>query len=62
VRGATVEANDGGEEAGVPIAPPQWWKHPRWCKRQFWKWERRNARVEAHAGTTGYTAAEAHDR
>jgi hypothetical protein len=43
---------------GILTAPPEWWKHLRWCKRRFWKRERRNARAEAQARTTGLSAAE----
>jgi hypothetical protein len=25
---------------GNLTAPPQWWKHLKWCKRTFWKAER----------------------
>jgi hypothetical protein len=50
------------KKRGILTAPPQWWKHLRWCKRVFWKQERRNARLEAQAGTTGLTAAEVRNR
>jgi hypothetical protein len=46
------------KKRGILTAPPQWWKHLCWCKRQFWKRERRNARAEAQAGTAWRTAAE----
>jgi hypothetical protein len=46
------------KKRGILTAAPQWWNHLRWCKRQFWKRERRNARAEAQAGTTGSSAAE----
>ncbi|MGA3400672.1 MAG: hypothetical protein ABSC95_15745 [Acetobacteraceae bacterium] len=42
------------KKRGILTAAPQWWKHLRWCKRQFWKQERRNARAETRAGVTGH--------
>jgi len=50
------------KKRGILTAPPQWWKHLRRCKRVFWKRERRNARAEAQAGTTDFTAAELRSR
>lgn len=32
---------------GQITAPPEWWKHLRWAKRQFWKKERKAAKREA---------------
>jgi len=32
---------------GTLTASPQWWKHLRWVKRQFWKRERRAAKKDA---------------
>ena len=47
------------KKRGVLTRAPQWWKHLRDCKRQFWKQERKNARGEAWAGASGRSAAEA---
>jgi len=30
------------KKRGILTPAPQWWKHLRWTKRQFWKQERRN--------------------
>ncbi len=32
---------------GILTPAPQWWKHLKWCKRQFWKSERQAGTVEA---------------
>jgi hypothetical protein len=26
---------------GLTVPPPEWWKHLKWCKRLFWKQQRR---------------------
>jgi len=47
------------KKRGILTPAPQWWKHLRSTKRQFWKQERKEAHTEAAAGSTGRTAIEA---
>jgi len=47
------------KKRGILTPAPQWWKHLRWTKRQFWKQERKEAGAEAAAAATGRTAIEA---
>lgn len=34
---------------GILTSSPEWWKHLRWTKRQFWKGERQAAKRDAIA-------------
>lgn len=35
------------KKKGILSRAPQWWKHLRWAKRQFWKKERKAARQDS---------------
>ena len=46
------------QKHGILTSSPEWWRHLRQTKRQFWKQERKEARLEAVAGVVDRTAAE----
>lgn len=34
---------------GITVHAPEWWKHLKWCKRVFWKKQRRADKAELRA-------------
>lgn len=38
---------------GVLVKSPEWWKHLRWCKRVFWKRQRKAEKADIKARNDG---------